>query len=132
MIIKKVVFSTTDMNVTSSFVKKEAYLDISATGQGVSTRTVEVIRKYPQCVIATNTSGQDIEVAFIGPNEEIDFNANPNNYFFLIKSSASINFQQFPKIFKVSVRKVSSNTTAEVRFDFYNHVGTVVTNSFNF
>lgn len=129
MKIQKVVFSTTDMNVTSNFVKKEAYIDFSASGQGVNINTIDIIRRYPLNVMVTNTTGQDVEIAFINPNEESDFDANPNNYFFLLKSNASITpFTQFPKINKVSVRKLSSNTTSELRLDFFNHVGTLKIN----
>ena len=127
MKIKKVTFSTTDMNVTSNFVKKDAFIDYSATGQGVSIQRIEVIRRYPLNVMVTNSSGQDVEIAFIGSNEESDFDSSPDSYFFLLKSTASItSSSQFSKIYKVSVRKISSNTTSELRLDFYNHIGTLV------
>jgi hypothetical protein len=129
MKIKKVVFSTTDMNVTSNFVKKDAFIDFSATGQGVSILNVDVIRRYPINVMVTNTSGQDVEIAFIGLNEEDDFTSTPDNYFFLLKSTASITTTStFPRIYKVSVRKISSNTSSELRLDFYNHQGTLKIN----
>lgn len=129
MKIKTVSFSTTEMNVTSNFVTKDAFIDFSATGQGVSIQTVDVIRRYPINARITNTSGVDIEVAFIGVSEESDFTSNPNDYFFLLKSSDTINsYAQFPRIYKVSIRKLSSNTTSAVRVDFYNHQGTVKIN----
>lgn len=129
MKIKTVSFSTTEMNVTSNFVTKDAFIDFSASGQGVSIQTVDVIRRYPINARITNTGGVDIEVAFIGVNEDSDFTSNPNDYFFLLKSADSINsYAQFPRINKVSIRKVSGNTTASVRVDFYNHQGTLKIN----
>lgn len=133
MKIKSVTFTSAEINLTSNFTKKIAYLDVASSGTGSGGTRVEVIRKYPQYVSFNNTSGVDVEVAFISnPEEEIEFNSNPNDFFFLVPSGKSMMGldAKFYRVFKVSVRKLSSNATASMRFDFYQHVGTVVINSF--
>jgi hypothetical protein len=133
MKIKSVTFSTGEINLTSNFTKKTAYLDVASSGTGSTGTRVEVIRKYPQYVSFNNTSGVDVEVAFIAnESEETDFNTTPNDFFFLVPAGKSMMGldAKFNRIYKVSVRKISSNATASMRFDFYQHVGTVVINSY--
>jgi hypothetical protein len=133
MKIKSVSFTTTEINVTSNFTKKTAYMDVASSGTGPTGTRVEVIRKYPQYVSFNNTTGVDVEVAFIyNTDEETEFNANPSDFFFLVPTGKSMMGldAKFYKIFKVSVRKLSSNATSGMRFDFYQHVGTVVIDSF--
>ena len=133
MKIKSVSFTTAEINVTSNFTKKTAYMDVASSGTGAAGTRVEIIRKYPQYVSFNNTTGVDVEVAFISnPDEETEFNTTPSDFFFLVPAGKSMMGldAKFYRVYKVSVRKISSNATAAIRFDFYQHVGTVVISTF--
>lgn len=126
MKIKKITYSSGEINATEVTVK-DAYMDISASGTGVNGVVVETIRKYPQVVSLVNKSGADIEIALLSNQTEVDdFENNPNDYFFLVPNNTSLNSQnRVGRVFKVAVRKESSNVSSGIRIDFLSFVGTV-------
>jgi len=130
MKVKKVEFSSSEIN-SATLVKKEAFLDVSASGGYINgTLQVDVVRKYPISMSVVNTSGAAIEIALIAnPSEEAEFDENPNNYFFMLPNNASIGVTaRIGRVYKVSVRKESGSVSSGVRIDFLNHIGTVKVN----
>lgn len=126
MKIKKITYSTTEIN-NSPVTVKDVYMDISASGTGTSGTVVETIRKYPQVVSLVNQSGAGIEIALLANQTEVDdFENNPNDYFFLVPNNTSLNSQnRVGRVFKVAVRKESTNVSSGIRIDFLSFVGTV-------
>lgn len=129
MKVKKVSFSAAEIN-GATIVKKETFIDVSATGNGVNITNVEVIRKYPLSMSVVNTSGAGIEIALIAnEDEEALFDANPSDYFFYLPNNGSIGVSsKIGRSYKVACRKESSSVSSGVRFDFLNHVGTIKIN----
>lgn len=126
MKIKKITYSTSEINATQVTIK-DAYMDITASGTGINGVVVETIRKYPMVVSMVNKSGADIEVALLAnENEVTDFATNPNDYFFLVPNNTSLNSQnRTGRVYKIAVRKESTNVSSGIRIDFLNFVGTV-------
>lgn len=126
MKIKKVTYTSGEINAVSVTIK-DAYMDITASGNGMNTTQVETIRKYPLVASLVNKSGADIEVALLSNEAEMtDFANNPNDYFFLVPNNTSLNSQnRLGRVYKVAVRKESTNVTSGIRIDFINFVGTV-------
>lgn len=130
MRILKVDYTTTEINGATP-VRKNAYIDVSASGGIVNgVQQVDTIRKYPMAMSVVNATGQNIEIAIMAnETEEADFLVNPDNYFFLLPSNASIGASvKVGRIYKVAVRKQSSNVTAALRIDFFQYVGTLKIN----
>lgn len=125
MKIKKVTYTSGEINATEVTIK-DAYMDVSASGTGVNGVTVETIRKYPQVISLVNQSGAAIEVALLSNQTEVDdFANNPNDYFFLVPNNTSLNNQKLGRIYKIAVRKESSDVSSGIRVDLLSFVGTV-------
>ena len=126
MKIKKITYTSGEINAVTVTVK-DAYMDIVASGTGTNGTVVETIRKYPQVVSLVNKSGADIEIALLANQTEVDdFAINPNDYFFLVPNNTSLNSQnRVGRVYKVAVRKESTNVSSGIRIDFLSFVGTV-------
>lgn len=126
MKIKKITYTVSEIN-TAPVTVKDVYMDIAASGNGMNGTVVETIRKYPQVVSLVNKSGADIEIALLANQTEVDdFAINPDDYFFLVPNNTSLNSQnRVGRVFKVAVRKESSNVSSGIRIDFLSFVGTV-------
>lgn len=126
MKIKKITYTSGEINAVTVTVK-DAYMDIVASGTGTNGTVIETIRKYPQVVSLVNKSGADIEIALLANQTEVDdFAINPNDYFFLVPNNTSLNSQnRVGRVYKVAVRKESTNVSSGIRIDFLSFVGTV-------
>ena len=126
MKIKKITYTVSEIN-TSPVTIKDVYMDVAASGNGMNGTVVETIRKYPQVVSLVNKSGADIEIALLANQTEVDdFANNPNDYFFLVPNNTSLNSQnRVGRVYKVAVRKESTNVSSGIRIDFLSFVGTV-------
>jgi len=115
-----------NFSVSSSGSVKAAYIDVVTVDSNDETG-YETIRKYPLSMSVVNGSGAAIEIAILGnETEEADFLVNPDDYFFLLPSGASIgSSSRIARIYKVAIRKESGNVSNSVRVDFLNHVGTL-------
>lgn len=115
-----------NFSVSSSGSVKAAYIDVVTVDSNDETG-YETIRKYPLSMSVVNGSGAAIEIAILGnQTEESDFLVNPDDYFFLLPSGASIgSSSRIARIYKVAIRKESGNVSNSVRVDFLNHVGTL-------
>ena len=125
MKIKKVTYTAAEINnFGATGTVKAAYIDVSLPDLNQPSGE-EVVRKYPLSMSVVNGSGQGIEIALLSnAEEEADFLINPDEYFFLLPNNSSIGTQsRIGRMYKVAVRKESTNVSNPVRFDFLNHVG---------
>jgi phage-related protein len=125
MKIKKVEFTTSEMNTAPSGTMKVAYIDVSDEAQTLTKTRTEIVRKYPLSMSLVNTTGVAVELAVIGnEKEELEFYENPDSFYLLIPSNASIGASvKIGRTYKIAVRKLSTNTSSSLRIDFFNHVG---------
>lgn len=130
MRILKVEFTVAEINGVTP-VRKNAYLDVSASGGIVrGVQQIDVIRRYATSLSVVNSSGQNVEMALLAnEQEEAEFIASPDNYFFLLPLNGIIGAStKIGRVYKVSVRKQSTNVTSGLRIDFMQHTGTLKIN----
>lgn len=132
MRVLRVNFTVTEMTGGATLFKKNAYIDVSASGGIINgVQQIDVIRKYPQAMVAYNSTGVDLEVALLANEaEEADFDINPTNYFFFLPNNGSIGVNaKIGRVYKVCVRKTGNGTpTKDFRIDFVQHTGTLKIN----
>jgi hypothetical protein len=130
MRVLSVSFSSVEIT-GGTLVKKNAYIDVSASGGIVNgVQQIDTIRKYPQAMAVYNSTGGDVEIALLAnETEEADFAITPANYFFFLPNNGSIGVNaKVGRVYKVCVRSVGNGVTKALRIDFLQHVGTLKIN----